>query len=230
MDKLLPPGHVPTPPPPQAPAPPSQAAAATLPPAGQQQAGTAARLADAEQSAESPSSGMSADSNSSVTMAMENLTTQQAAAAAAAAASGGAAAMDTGESAKPKSNPVLHYQIKQIKPLLSGSSRLGRALAELFALLVKLCVGSPLRQVSPLLHPPPRSTVLIKPLFVVAFAEKGTANATTAGNAHCTSEKRRWRVNKTVGSGSLVGAPGNVSCSKIQADILHLQVGLFRQA
>ena len=48
--------------------------------------------------------------------------------------------------AKDKPNPVLHYQIKQIKPLLSGSSRLGRALAELFALLVKLCVGSPLRQ------------------------------------------------------------------------------------
>ena len=47
---------------------------------------------------------------------------------------------------KDKPNPVLHYQIKQIKPLLSGSSRLGRALAELFALLVKLCVGSPLRQ------------------------------------------------------------------------------------
>lgn len=47
---------------------------------------------------------------------------------------------------KEKPNPVLHYQIKQIKPLLSGSSRLGRALAELFALLVKLCVGSPLRQ------------------------------------------------------------------------------------
>ena len=36
--------------------------------------------------------------------------------------------------------------IFQIKPLLSGSSRLGRALAELFALLVKLCVNSPLRQ------------------------------------------------------------------------------------
>ena len=47
---------------------------------------------------------------------------------------------------KEKPNPALHYQIKQIKPLLSGSSRLGRALAELFALLVKLCVGSPLRQ------------------------------------------------------------------------------------
>ncbi|KAG8199864.1 hypothetical protein JTE90_015857 [Oedothorax gibbosus] len=37
-------------------------------------------------------------------------------------------------------------QIKQIKPLLSGASRLGRALAELFGLLVKLCVGSPMRQ------------------------------------------------------------------------------------
>ncbi len=37
-------------------------------------------------------------------------------------------------------------QIKQIKPLLSASSKLGRALAELFGLLVKLCVGSPVRQ------------------------------------------------------------------------------------
>ena len=36
-------------------------------------------------------------------------------------------------------------QIKYIKPLLAASSRLGRALAELFGLLVKLCVGSPMR-------------------------------------------------------------------------------------
>ncbi|XP_028966633.1 E3 ubiquitin-protein ligase HUWE1 [Galendromus occidentalis] len=36
--------------------------------------------------------------------------------------------------------------IKQIQPLLTGASRLGRALAELFGLLVKLCVGSPMRQ------------------------------------------------------------------------------------
>ena len=55
--------------------------------------------------------------------------------------------METGGEARPKSNPVLHYQIKQIKPLLSGSSRLGRALADLFSQLVKLCVGAPLRQV-----------------------------------------------------------------------------------
>ncbi|GIX92131.1 e3 ubiquitin-protein ligase HUWE1 [Caerostris darwini] len=45
---------------------------------------------------------------------------------------------------KSKSKPF--SQIKQIKPLLSGASRLGRALAELFGLLVKLCVGSPMRQ------------------------------------------------------------------------------------
>lgn len=37
-------------------------------------------------------------------------------------------------------------QLKYIKPLLGSSSRLGRALAELFGLLVKLCVGSPIRQ------------------------------------------------------------------------------------
>lgn len=40
----------------------------------------------------------------------------------------------------------LQAQIRQIKPLLSASSRLGRALTELFGLLVKLCVGSPVRQ------------------------------------------------------------------------------------
>ncbi|XP_076227161.1 HECT, UBA and WWE domain containing E3 ubiquitin protein ligase 1 isoform X5 [Nomia melanderi] len=38
------------------------------------------------------------------------------------------------------------YQLKYIKPLLGASSRLGRALAELFGLLVKLCMGSPARQ------------------------------------------------------------------------------------
>ncbi|XP_031335949.1 E3 ubiquitin-protein ligase HUWE1-like isoform X2 [Photinus pyralis] len=37
-------------------------------------------------------------------------------------------------------------QLKYIKPLLGASSRLGRALAELFGLLVKLCVGTPVRQ------------------------------------------------------------------------------------
>ncbi|XP_078678082.1 E3 ubiquitin-protein ligase HUWE1-like isoform X6 [Branchiostoma floridae x Branchiostoma belcheri] len=47
---------------------------------------------------------------------------------------------------KLKISPQLAAQIKQIKPLLSASSRLGRALAELFGLLVKLCVGSPVRQ------------------------------------------------------------------------------------
>lgn len=39
-----------------------------------------------------------------------------------------------------------NYQLKYIKPLLGASSRLGRALAELFGLLVKLCMGSPVRQ------------------------------------------------------------------------------------
>merc|ERR1719410_1226058 len=57
-----------------------------------------------------------------------------------------AAGETTAESKDKKTNPQLQSQIKQIKPLLSGSSRLGRALAELFGLLVKLCVGSPLRQ------------------------------------------------------------------------------------
>ncbi|EMP26944.1 E3 ubiquitin-protein ligase HUWE1 [Chelonia mydas] len=47
---------------------------------------------------------------------------------------------------KAKITPAMAARIKQIKPLLSASSRLGRALAELFGLLVKLCVGSPVRQ------------------------------------------------------------------------------------
>lgn len=46
-------------------------------------------------------------------------------------------------SAYPRPTP---QQIAYIKPLLGASSRLGRALAELFGLLVKLCVGSSTRQ------------------------------------------------------------------------------------
>lgn len=44
-----------------------------------------------------------------------------------------------------RTSPSSH-QLKYIKPLLGASSRLGRALAELFGLLVKLCMGSPMRQ------------------------------------------------------------------------------------
>jgi len=44
------------------------------------------------------------------------------------------------------SGAVLQLYARLIKPILSASSRLGRALAELFGLLVKLSVGSPLRQ------------------------------------------------------------------------------------
>ncbi|XP_076681578.1 HECT, UBA and WWE domain containing E3 ubiquitin protein ligase 1 isoform X3 [Andrena cerasifolii] len=44
-----------------------------------------------------------------------------------------------------RASPSSH-QLKYIKPLLGASSRLGRALAELFGLLVKLCMGSPMRQ------------------------------------------------------------------------------------
>ncbi|KAG8244817.1 E3 ubiquitin-protein ligase huwe1 [Homalodisca vitripennis] len=46
-----------------------------------------------------------------------------------------------------KSTSVIppNIKLKYIKPLLGASSRLGRALAELFGLLVKLCVGFPVR-------------------------------------------------------------------------------------
>lgn len=46
---------------------------------------------------------------------------------------------------KSSSSSKLSPQVRQIKPLLSSASRLGRALAELFGLLVKLCVGIPQR-------------------------------------------------------------------------------------
>ncbi|GFY42597.1 e3 ubiquitin-protein ligase HUWE1 [Trichonephila inaurata madagascariensis] len=84
--------------------------------------------------------------SSNVTSAMEALTTNS------------SSAMDideqcitteesaNGNSSSEKFKPKSFSQIKQIKPLLSGASRLGRALAELFGLLVKLCVGSPMRQ------------------------------------------------------------------------------------
>lgn len=48
-------------------------------------------------------------------------------------------------SSKTSSSSKLSPQVRQIKPLLSSASRLGRALAELFGLLVKLCVGTPIR-------------------------------------------------------------------------------------
>lgn len=92
----------------------------------------------------SPSSGTSADSNGSVTNAMESLTTD--ATDTVMDVDDVAPSAASTSTSKPKPNLALHHQIKQIKPLLSSSSRLGRALAELFALLVKLCVGSPLRQ------------------------------------------------------------------------------------
>ena len=98
----------------------------------------------------SPSSGTSADSNGSVTNAMESLTTDGTTETAMevdeAAPAATTASASSATTSKPKPSMALHHQIKQIKPLLSSSSRLGRALAELFALLVKLCVGSPLRQ------------------------------------------------------------------------------------
>jgi len=46
---------------------------------------------------------------------------------------------------KSRSKRLLVEQSKLIKPLLVSTSRLGKGLAELFSLLVKLCVGSPVR-------------------------------------------------------------------------------------
>ena len=98
----------------------------------------------------SPSSPASHGSSGEVTSAMENLTTDSNMETDVLEAGENmevpSPATSTAAETEKKSNPLLQSQIKQIKPLLSGSSRLGRALAELFGLLVKLCVGSPLRQ------------------------------------------------------------------------------------
>ncbi|KAK3600176.1 hypothetical protein CHS0354_039470 [Potamilus streckersoni] len=61
---------------------------------------------------------------------------------------------DNKDSKKSKMSPTLQAQVKQIKPLLSVSSRLGRALAELFGLLVKLSVGTRVRQRASQMLPP----------------------------------------------------------------------------
>ncbi|XP_064606987.1 E3 ubiquitin-protein ligase HUWE1-like isoform X3 [Liolophura sinensis] len=78
-----------------------------------------------------------------VSAAMESLTTAEVSETAMEVDLGGTGDKDAKKS---KMSPTLQALIKQIKPLLSASSRLGRALAELFGLLVKLCVGTPVRQ------------------------------------------------------------------------------------
>lgn len=55
------------------------------------------------------------------------------------------AAPSTSKTKDERTTPT-SQQLKYIRPLLGASSRLGRALAELFGLLVKLCVGTPIRQ------------------------------------------------------------------------------------
>jgi E3 ubiquitin-protein ligase HUWE1 len=82
-------------------------------------------------------------SSNGVSQAMQSLSTSD---------SPSCTPMDTSEFTKPvagrtflKMSPLRQAQVKHIKPLLSASSRLGRNLAEVFGLLVKLCVGSPVR-------------------------------------------------------------------------------------
>ena len=86
-----------------------------------------------------------------VSAAMETLTTSESAASPmeveeSLTLSQTATSDTNGSQKKSKLSSAFQTQIKQIKPLLSVTSRLGRALAELFGLLVKLSVGSPVRQ------------------------------------------------------------------------------------
>ena len=84
-----------------------------------------------------------------VSVAMESLTTSEAACPMETDDLLGAAGLSVPGSAAAaggKYNKLIQNRIRQIKPLLTASSRLGRALAELFGLLVKLSVGTPVRQ------------------------------------------------------------------------------------
>lgn len=56
----------------------------------------------------------------------------------------GSSSEDSSKKKDPKSSKSVPH-LKQVKPLLSSASRLGRALAELFGLLVKHCANSPIR-------------------------------------------------------------------------------------
>ena len=94
----------------------------------------------------SPSDPSSPGSSGEVTSAMENLTTDSNIEIMETGSNDGNDNKNNENGDKKTTNPILQSQIKQIKPLLSGSSRLGRALAELFGLLVKLTNNSPLRQ------------------------------------------------------------------------------------
>lgn len=91
----------------------------------------------------SPGSAMGSNG---VSAAMESLSTSENNETPMEVNEGASTSKDDKDGKKSKMSPALQAQVKQLKPLLSVSSRLCRTLAELFSLLVKLCVGSPVRQ------------------------------------------------------------------------------------
>jgi len=103
-------------------------------------------------------------SSDGVSSAMESLSTSETAASPMETEDSTTSQAST--SAHQKSNKLKEARIRQIKPLLTVSSRLGRSLAELFGLLVKLSVGSPTRQrraqqVSPMLTTPTQAARVV---------------------------------------------------------------------
>lgn len=103
-------------------------------------------------------------SSDGVSSAMESLSTSETAASPMETEDSTSSQAST--SAHQKSNKLKEARIRQIKPLLTVSSRLGRSLAELFGLLVKLSVGSPTRQrraqqVSPMLTTPTQAARVV---------------------------------------------------------------------
>ncbi|KAL7301215.1 hypothetical protein TKK_0006181 [Trichogramma kaykai] len=96
---------------------------------------------------ESSNSGSSADmSSNGMTTAMEALSTDPPPISMEIDESRASTSYGTGSAAYFMGRIAPNNLQKYIKPLLGASSRLGRALAELFGLLVKLCMGSPVRQ------------------------------------------------------------------------------------
>ncbi|XP_078340185.1 E3 ubiquitin-protein ligase HUWE1-like isoform X5 [Crassostrea virginica] len=93
----------------------------------------------------SPGSTKEMGSNG-VSAAMESLSTSENNETPMEVNDGASTSKEDKDGKKSKMSPALQAQVKQLKPLLSVSSRLCRTLAELFSLLVKLCVGSPVRQ------------------------------------------------------------------------------------
>ena len=116
----------------------SESSATNLPRSGEETGSNGVRAAlESLSTHDSPAAGGSVP---------ESMETQDTTTAASAKPPDGATKSPDKQHEKRKVSPQLQTRIRHIKPLLNVTSRLGKALSELFGLLVKLSVGSPVRQ------------------------------------------------------------------------------------